>query len=446
MKKVIACLLAFVIVAGLFTGCMMTKEEFEQEGSALVVIVGRHANAHAYSEKELRNLLDDLVERSVRRYIDGEDYCTEVNVSIIVADGDPTRVPVTFDGEEVELYAQAKSIEKVMGKLEYLITDVKDFLMSDELRADDPEVDLLAAISEGTTILRESGAKELHMVIYDPGITTTGFLDMRQIDVQEGSVDDVLDKLPDGAFYNLEGINVTFAGLGNVCAGQTDLRRDSSFQNRMVNLWTAYFKRCKATLTSEIKFSSEGNNPLIHNETETDTYPLVSNVPFQLSEKLLEEAEEETEMPPKEIILNTLELGFKGDSAEFRDKEAAAKALNSYADTFAKLKANPEITIYVVGSRARTTPSDEAESDPLSEARANAVKDLIITQYDIPASQIVIINGGTHTFSWRNGNEFPKGTWESLDPVAQQRNRVVAIIPSTAESLVNELVEAGKIS
>lgn len=457
IKKVLSLTLIAAMLLGMLSGCGVSETDFLQEGCATVIIVGNHANANKFTEKEMEALLGDKIERSFTHSKKGNDYCIQANVSIIVVDGKPEQSYVTFDGERIEMDASAKSIEKVLHEKEYICDDINAYLFSDDLRANDAEVDLLAAIAEAETILDSyPDSMEKHMVIYDTGITTAGFLNMNKIDIQNGSVDQVLERLPEGAFHKLGGIKVTFGGLGNVCFPQSDMRQDSSFKNRLENLWTAYFTRCGAELTAPIEYAAKGNDPMVNVVTEGEaagcvqpneeivSYEPVSIVSFKLSEKeVIEEFVTGSSETP--IILSTVELGFKGDSAEFRDQAAAEKALISYEEIFTLLKEHPEITIYVVGSKAKTTPDEDVSTDPLSRDRANAVANLIQKMFGISASQIQIIDAGTTRFSWRSGVEFPDGTWASKDKVAQMQNRVVAIIPSTSSSLVNELSTAGKI-
>ena len=164
----------------LFAGCGMSDDEFFQEGDAMVILIGNHANAHRPTDEELSVLLDKKLERCITRYKDGEEYCLKANVSILVVDGSPDMMKVAFDGEEVELKASALSIEKVMREQEYIISDIKAFLRSDDLRANDEEVDLLAAVAEAKIILDQYTAKDIekHIVIYDSGITTDGFFNI----------------------------------------------------------------------------------------------------------------------------------------------------------------------------------------------------------------------------------------------------------------------------
>lgn len=455
MKRILAWVLVAVMLTGLCTGCGMSKEEYEQKGIALVVIVGRHANAHRYTQAELNALLGDKLQRSVERTINGDDYSVSVNCSILVVDGDPEQAYATYNGELVDLSTSAKSAEKALHELDYILGDIESFLMSDELQADDKEVDLLAAIAEGTTILNSYPEDtEKHMVIYDTGFNTTGFFDMNKVNIQEGDVGQIVneERLTPGAFPDMKGIQVTFGGLGNVCYGQQDMRNDSVFKGRMEELWTAYFNKCGATLTQPIKYSAEGNDPQVYDDPDknvdsgnaaanaTVLYPYVSGIPFVIAEAQTQQIIDGETI----IVLDSLSLGFLGDSAEFRDRDQALKALRSYGDAIERIKQDPSITLYVVGSKAKTAPDEEIDlTESLSEERAKAVAALLKEMFDFPEVQIQIINADITPFTWRNGVEFPDGTEESLDRDEQRKNRVVALIPSTAQDYVDELVKAG---
>lgn len=469
-SKLTGILLLIVMLVAMMTGCGMSDEEFIQDGDAMVIIIGNHANANRATEDELKELFGDKLEQCMSRYKDGEEYCLKANVSIIVLDGNPETVDVVFDGEKVELKASAMSVEKVMREQEYIIQDIRDFLLEDSLRANDEEVDMLAAIAEAKIILDQYNRKDMekHIVIYDSGISTDGFFDMRKNNIQNGTVGQVLERLPDGAKYDLTGITITFGGLGNVAGNQMDLREDSLFSERLSAVWKEYFLSCNVKAINpdengdfnKINFAPKGSSPMICVEKETDTgegepsenvdlnekdyYHFVSAVPFTLSEKVVGEIIEGKGDTP--IILKSVDMGFKGDSAEFKDKEQAYSKMDSYKDVFEEVKKHPEIILYVVGSRAKTTPNEKTlTDDQLSKDRAEAVAKVLRSRYGVPAEQIVIIDAGTQKLSWRNGVEFPGGTWESKDKVAMMNNRVVAIVPNTYADLVQELIDLGEI-
>lgn len=453
MKKkwfwAVVMLMLFLLSA---SGCTISDKEYVHEGNSLVIIVGNHANANRYDEqlvtKDIYNLLTDSVSFS----IDGDDYIASLNVAIIVSDGNPTRANIVLDGYEVELVTEAKSAEKGIRNAEDMIEDVVDFLLENSLRADDPEVDLPAAISEAARILRQNPGAEDHIFIYDTGIVTSGVMAMGsgtgQLDIQKGTVTDVLAQLPSGAFPDLSDIYVHFYGLGDVCIGQKDMRSygAADFEARLVELWESFLDRCGAVQMNQLVFAPISHSPMLW-DTEEDPYPFVRNVPFYDSDAWLESPPLPDLLP---VNLTSSELGgFRADSSEFRDSEQAKLALDSYFHTTLwPLLARPELKLYVVGFRAKTMPGQDLKDDPLSAARALAISDLIQELYKIPAEQIIEIDAGVQRFSWSSSaEEFPNGEGDYyVDREAQAMHRMVSLIPSTENNmpLIQELLDAGE--
>lgn len=434
------------------SGCMLSDEEYVHEGNSLVIIVGNHANANRYDEQLVTEDIYDLLYDSVSFSIDGEDYIATLNVAIIVSDGNPTRADIVLDGYEVELVTEAKSAEKGIRNAENMIEDVMGFLLEDSLQADDPEVDLPAAISEAARILRQMPGAEDHIFIYDTGIVTSGVMAMGsgtgQLDIQKGTVADVLAQLPDGAFPDLSDIRVHFYGLGDVCIGQKDMRRygAADFEARLVELWESFLDRCGAVRMNQLAFAPNSQSPMLW-DTEVDPYPFVRNVPFYDSAVVSGD-----DTPPLQIFVNltSSELGgFRSDSSEFKDPEQAKLALDSYFNTtLLPLLAHPELKLYVVGFRAKTMPGQDIQDDPISAARALAISDLIQEQYGIPAEQIIEIDAGVQRFSWNSSaEEFPNGEGGYyVDREAQAMHRMVSLIPVTENNmdLIQELLDAGE--
>ena len=54
---------------------------------------------------------------------------------------------------------------------------------------------------------------------------------------------------------------------------------------------------------------------------------------------------------------------------------------------------------------------------------------LLINDFGINSERIKVVDAGTTIFPWRDADEFPNGVY---DPIAAQKNRVVAIISSDA--------------
>lgn len=453
MKKkwfcAIVMLMLFLLSA---SGCTMSDKEYIHEGNSLVIIVGNHANANRYNEQIVTRDIYDLLSDSVSYSIDGDDYVATLKVAIIVSDGNPTRANIVLDGYEVELVTEAKSAEKSIRDAEDMVEDVMDFLLEDSLRADDPEVDLPAAISEAARILRQNPGAEDHIFIYDTGIVTSGVMAMGsgkgQLDIQEGTVTDVLAQLPDGAFPDLRNICVHFYGLGDVCVGQKDMRSYGSvdFEDRLVELWESFFDCCGAVQMNELIYAPIGQSPMLW-DTEDDPYPFVRNVPFYNSVTGSESSDPST---PIFVNLTSSELGgFRADSSEFKDPEQAKLALDSYFHTALwPLLEQPEVKLYVVGFRAKTVPGQDFKDDSVSAARSLAISDLLQELYRIPAEQIVEIDAGVQRFSWNSSaEEFPSGEeGYYVDREAQAMYRMVSLIPATENNmhLIQELLDAGE--
>ena len=446
MKKLIVAVLLAAMMLSLW-GCGMSDEEYPHVGDSLVIILGNHANANRYDEAFVQRTIRPLLEKAVSREIVGRDYMATLNVSVIVSDGAPVKERMILDGYEVELVSYAKSIDKSLRDIENMIEDVEDFLMLDSLRAVEPGVNLPAAIAEAERILRNNPGANNRILIYDTGVVTEGRMGMGLeedglLDIQKGSVDDVLNRLGENFFPKLEGIDVEFYGLGDVCIGQKDIRdmEDTDLINQFVSLWQTFFARCNVKSINTLTIAEKGDSPMLW-DVETDPYPVVRNVPFYevpVPEPDPTDPTEPTE--PKEgpvVPLSASELGgFKGDKAEFRNESQARSALQSYYEKALKVvKENPQVKLYIVGSRAITSPEDPLVQDhETSASRAIAVSELIQEMFGIPAEQIVEIDAGVQRFTWSSkAEEFPGGKWRegSALEAAQAEHRVVTLIPAT---------------
>lgn len=472
-KRIGALLLAVVLVLGL-CACSMSDKVFVKEGIHVVVILGNHANANHFHESMISEKLHGLLVDALSYYKDGEDYVAKLNVSVIISDGKPTRELLMEEYinrkdevviQELLLIDDATYAEKAISEGEDIVERVEEALLSDNLRAKDEGVDLLAAISEAARILRSEPGAENHIFIYDTGVVTEGKMamgtDADQLDIQKGEVDDVLNKLGESAMPNLENIKVHFYGLGDVCVGQKDMREfgDEEFQSRFVEFWTKFFERCGVTKENlnqgkPLTYSAiglEGSAMLWDYEGDEENkdqyYPKVRNVPFY---EIVRETEnndeedgqggsEEKEVTP--INLSASELGgFYGDyegqdPGKFKNPDQAIAALKSYEEYALKqIRENPELKLYVIGSRAMTSSGDDMKDDKASKARAISVSKLLQEQFGIPAEQIVEIDAGVQRFSWSSKKqEFTKG--KGPDKTAQAEHRVVTLIPATENNM-----------
>jgi len=419
------------------------------EGISLVIIAGRHANANLYTIDQLDGV-KKLIEKAVFKWQDGGDYNAEVKVFVIVSDGKPSKTPIAIEGTanpDNPLKVTMKNDRARTNELnDVVIPGIINFLRSDTLRADNEGVDLLGAISEAQTILELNPGKENHILILDTGICTTGAFNMDLIRLQDGTPDDVVNKISAGGFPKLGATNtkVTFWGLGNVAEPQLDLRSDSTFKTQLIDVWTKIIvEKCGATLTQPILFSESAGEPMMWVE-DGSGYPYVRPVLFSVV-KPPEPPKQEDPPPPPPEVFAAAALGFEPDSSAFRDERQARELIGSKVDAIYKyICAYPDKTVYIVGSIARTSSGEAtAKHNWLAKERAQKVAEILIKDYNIPSERLVVIDAGTTEFSWRPGKEFVNGV---KNPQNQQSSRVVAIIAEDSTEKVDELRKAGYLN
>jgi len=459
MKKGISILLVLLMAFSL-TACSAesSRKIIDNSGIALVIIAGRHGNAR-WEDKNL-DIAKELMLRAFQyEEKDGNWYATS-NISVIVNDGKPEKVSfvVTSDKASVDLNIiegsgrNEKAItSQVAGAVDLLIEAMsnKGLKIKDNtlftLRADDPEADLLGAISEAQIILNNNkykNATEKHILIIDSGISTAGTFNMCNISLvrktydEVSTAEDVISRIPTTGFPDLNGIKVTFLGLGNVADPQMSINRDNELKTMLENIWTKIIEdKCHGKLTEKIRFSEITGLPMEWNADGSGDYPLVTPVDF--TRPLIQTSTRDSsnsETPTSEPFTST-KLGFIADEPNFSDREATIKVLSSRAIAMKEyLRNNPGKKVFVIGSIAKTERGKNYEYPSpeyppyLSQSRANAVADILINEYGIPKSSLVVIGAGVIEFSWRNANEFG---WRKKFDEEAPKNRVVNIFKET---------------
>lgn len=459
MKKV--CILFLVVLIAFAAFACGTKKTAESsDPAALVIIIGKHSNTY--------NIIDDVIEkitplikRSIVDYDESPDpdnaYYAKANVSVVVCDGDPRSVPLTKDGEDI-LICAANNRSNFNDEKDELIIRITDFLRSDQLVANDPEVDLLSALSRAKKLLNTySTDLERNIVILDSGITTKGYLDMCKGETKFATNENatILENIEEG-IPNLSGIKVTFYGLGCVCGRQKEITTDA-MENKLIDLWQKIIEdKAKAELINDLYIYPSKGIAMEYSEDEIEgkpNYPMVSTVYFpQPDGKVIPDGitvinptqaptstgNEPTPVPePKvEAKFYSSDLGFIANTAQFLDKGHAIEAINLLSKDIEAVINETDYLIYVVGSIAKVSPDRTDRSNALSKARAEAVKNILVDEFNVPADRIRVIDAGVTEFSWRNANE---------DNGPKQENRVVAIFSANRTDLVDELRAEGYI-
>jgi outer membrane protein OmpA-like peptidoglycan-associated protein len=356
----------------LFAGC--GGSTVSSAPGALAVIVGAHANMVAPS------VLD-----TIQTEIDTAAGLGSP-ATVIVADGSPTAsAPLSLKAaNDNPLYRQDQ-----VNQLTNLI---------DQTRADNPEVDLLAAISLAARSVTEAvGPKTI--VVIDSGLQTTGALRFQDQDgaLLNANPDEVVELLRrTQQLPNLTGMRVIFTGLGDTAAPQQPLPAPA--RAVLVALWTKIVE--SAGGKAEVKQA-----PLPSTRT-MDGLPPVTIVPV---------AAKSIGPLPSITVLRDGTVGFVPDQAVFRDPDQARAVLADYAR---------EITN---GRRALLTGTTASAGTSeyrlrLSQERANAVRDLLVS-LGAPADRINTRGLGSD-FPGYVPDHDPQG---NLDPVPAAQNRQVII-------------------
>ena len=385
----------------------------------LVVITGNRANT---SEIPLGSAVDDVFCNLVGRTFEISNLEAEGNIAFVVSDGAPWRAEVLDqNGRPTDLRVSANNEYVLNNRIRNTISHtILPFMDSEHLMAQHEEADLFEALHMASRILRDmDSSRENHILIIDSGITTAGHLDMREFNIMENGVTaevvhrlEAADLLPD-----LQDVTISFFNIGGGADPQQILSGPT--EDALITFWHDIIEATGAHIL-HMQGRSEGGSPRL----VANGYPFVSVVEFDVPEIDLSDLRSE--------VFSAEHLGFIADESEFIDERYSRDVLATTAETLdAFLRNNPMHTVYIIGSQAMG-PERNTTEYALSLERAERVKDLLISEFNLPESQLIAIGAGTTPLSWRNTDEFEAGVWR--DELARQ-NRVVAIIPSTAEEM-----------
>lgn len=364
MKKIIALVLALILVGATFTGC---SGEVSNEGTSnTVYIVGRHANAQPPA------INNSTIESSVQSAIDNNTL-----LSVIELDGNPTvekNNRFTFNlKKNVSSTIKKKYVSKMTNKV------IECF---DNLTPKVAEVDILKAIEIAANELNSSDANTdyaKHIVVYSTGVQTTGLIDMTKFNIlsSKETVDEVVEQLSaKQALPNLEGITIDWYNLNQVSGKQKELTAKMEVNNKY--LWGTLI----AKAGGKVDFKSDNATAA----DKTNYNIAVSVVPVTEDSLNIEEYNKDSS-----VVFTTDEIAFKSDSVEFVDEEQASQAVTKIINYMLN---NKDYNLLLAASTATVPPQNKCES--FSKKRAEAVKSLIISRSDnqIDLSRITTIGMG----------------------------------------------------
>lgn len=364
MKKIIALVLALILVGATFTGC--SGRVSNEETSNTVYIVGRHANAQPPA------INNSTIESSVQSAIDNNTL-----LSVIELDGSPSVEKdnrFTFNlKKNVSSTIKKKYVSKMTNKV------IETF---NNLTPKVAEVDILKAIEIAANELNSSDANTdyaKHIVVYSTGVQTTGLIDMTKFNIlsSKETVDEVIEQLSaKQALPNLEGITIDWYNLNQVSGEQKELTAEMEATNEY--LWGTLI----AKAGGKVDFKSD--NATADDRTNYDVG--VSAVPVIEDSLNVEEYNKDSS-----VVFTTDEIAFKSDSVEFVDEEQASQAVTKIINY---MLYNKDYNLLLAASTATVPPQNKCQS--FSKKRAEAVKSLIISRSNnqIDSSRITTIGMG----------------------------------------------------
>ena len=435
--KIITSLLLILLV---LTGCNRDKIcdypncQCTPDANNLVIIIGNRANDRPLTDHNL-NTIRGKIYASFVCVGNGQ---VKARVRFFISDGNPQEFIVA------NRYGESANLTVAIGeKLSLIDNEIIPFIRSERFIAQSGEADLLGAIHKATQTMRnESDGRNMHMLIFDSGISTSGYLNMLEFDLYE-SIGDIRTMVYDRINLQMHGIDVTMMNLGNIAYPQTRyIPTTTHFRNQLTSLWEGILNNAGANIIG-VYWGGMRHN------TRRDGFPYVSVVRVPLhdggaSVLLLE---------PISALHCADTLVFNESSDNFINSESARTTIEAYLkyyDIMNRLEDDMNLRLYVIGSEARGRSSynqDRQIEGRYSSKRADYVASILSEEFGIPYYRIVAIDAGTMELPWRDADEFAgeSGSWSSS---LARNNRVVAIVPTGSQAyymvIYSEILNSGE--
>lgn len=271
---------------------------------------------------------------------------------------------------------------------------------------------------------------EKTIVLIDNGISTSGvaaFSSFQGFDVEKA-----IAALDESDYPDLTNITVVWYSLGSTVSPQEEL----SFEDlaNLQSFWQKYLENAGA---SNIQFPK---NVAVNTTTDHSALPWVSTVDVTPTvskipgfDDIAEEAETLSEEKRDDLYDEVLDVGlkfdedaahFKPNSYELLDRAAAVELMRPFA---MYLKANADQQVLLIGTTA--TDGSNQSCIEFSKGRAETLKELLVSDMGVDASQLVIVGlGYEHAFHIDDLNE--DGT---LNETVAPKNRSVIFVAADSE-------------
>lgn len=380
MKKIISFALLFIcvfILSGTLAGCSKgSADHASDKKTAVCFVVGGHANSQGLNMNS--PLVQDTVYNTIRNY---------GFIGVVSVDGKPEAVhAASYDIDAKYKSASAEKLDMdARSKASNVIVSMQNVV------ANDPEVDYLAALRQATRLLSPlEGYDSRLIIVLGTGLGTTGVLDFNNnlISAEPDVVVNLLDEkleIPD-----FSGITVYWQQMGDVAAPQKELT--SAQRLKLQGIYGGIVEAGGGTFVY---------NEIIANPVNTTSQlPAVTPVelpddtPLYFDPVAFEETTGEEENVFEEpVVLTEEQITFISDRAEYLYPEEAMKTLQPIAEYLIE---HP-VTILLAGTTAGDTDSENTKA--LSLARAVTVKATLV-ELGVDNSRIIAVGLGSVNDPW----------------------------------------------
>lgn len=422
-------LLALMFYAVFLSGCKASSDPISTD---MVFLVGNHSNS-----AKITAPVDEAVEKV---------YSTFGNIAIIAVDGSPT-IAKRDDGGFIGCYdaelnkKSRKDCEKnedywkrhiLVPRKNNIVTKIND------ISADSPEVDLITSLFEAIkalNVIRSDDSSFKEIIIMDTGLSTKGALNFLDKDLSAlvhkdkklvpEDVKQVIQELDANALLpDLDGIAVTWYGLGAVCSPQPELTLLEKYN--LCVIWGEILKAGNALKSPYLNTDSE-YEMFIETVAEGQI-----NCEYKVTPVIFvseENANTDSNGVNDDLLFESFhneKLSFIRNSTEYMDNELALNIIEPYAQ---KLLENPNINILIVGTVS--DPNRNGGDIKLSLERAERVKYSFI-EFGVLENRITACGIGSNKYL---SDLYYADEWqgdEYIEPRAA-KNRAVYIMPMESE-------------
>ncbi len=376
--KILAFLLAIIMIAISASACVGTKDPFpvDKEAEAVCILFGKQNHFP--------------VVHADRLYKDIVNVCFNYgSVSFALMQGNPTiGGDITVDPPSMKVDREKRT--------QLARKSADEILEAIESAAPEREqVDVLASIKLGSDLLKSKTEPVRRLVLVSNMIGTTGLIDFSTGELINQDVGFIVDQLnsvhaiPDLSFVD----SIRIYGFGQTCGSEQDSLTDD-FKLKMKSLWLAVFE---AAGCSEDKVLFD-TTPLA--DIEPSGYPKVATVPvnevtlvYETATPTPTETPQSTVEPPISTPINLLEdVQFKENTAELLNYDEAVQKLTEVASIILE---HPDSTFLLLGGCAGDVSTTyDSFGMRLSRDRANSIRALLIS-LRVPEYQLVAIGMGS---------------------------------------------------